>query len=644
MTRRPFLYLLLALVIATAGPGSAAALPPAPGLILVTLATPQEADLIAAADLPIYAHFDGATAAYALAGGGAEQVTALAAEGLGARLLEPTTAGATYYLAFPTPGRGQPDWDAFGRVLFRDPQVVVLRATEAGAEGLAAAGVQVALVTLDPKPTSAHAPAAFPPVTTPDPLIQSMVAQVDSGIITQYTKDLSGEWPVIIDGAPYTLTTRNTYSGVPITKATHYVRDHLAGLGLTVEEHVWQANRPPNVIGELTGETEPGKIFMITGHLDDMPSSGLAPGADDNASGSVAVMVAADILTQYRWGCTLRFAFWTGEEQGLWGSKGYAQRAAGRNENIAGVLNLDMIGWNTPGSPADIDLHAKSTLPASVELANQFASVVNAYAIGLIPQVVPNGTSSSDHSSFWQYGYTAILGIEDYYGIGDFNPYYHTSNDKFQHLDLGYYTEFVKASVATFAHMSDCLLTGTLAGDVTAAHDGSAISGAAIELTGDDLSYAATTDAGGHYSQRVPAGAYDIAVSADGYLPATGTVDVPPGIPVTRDFTLAAAPPVAPAVTIDPLGGVTLVWHHTPPNAAYRVHRAAEPYFTPGDATLQAVLTPPFADPLTYHDGASGAGDPALNHFYVVLGLNLAGESAMGNRVGEFDFALTPGE
>ena len=86
-----------------------------------------------------------------------------------------------------------------------------------------------------------------------------------------------------------------------------------------------------------------------------------------------------------------------------------------QSENIAGVLNLDMIAWNTPGSTPDIDLHAKSALPATVDLANQFKSVVTAYGLNLVPQVITNGTGASDHASFWNQSYPAILGIEDYY-------------------------------------------------------------------------------------------------------------------------------------------------------------------------------------------------------------------------------------
>jgi hypothetical protein len=90
-------------------------------------------------------------------------------------------------------------------------------------------------------------------------------------------------------------------------------------------------------------------------------------------------------------------------------------------------------------------------MPETMDLAQLFADVVDAYGLNLICEIVPNGTGASDHACFWNYGYTAILGIEDF---GDFNPRYHTTGDLLEHLDMDYYVEFVKASVATFAHMA----------------------------------------------------------------------------------------------------------------------------------------------------------------------------------------------
>ncbi len=259
-----------------------------------------------------------------------------------------------------------------------------------------------------------------------------------------------------IDGAPYTISSRYTYSGEPVQKAGRFVGERLAALGLGVEYHVWGTfgtSTYSNVIGQLTGTTNPNDIYIIGAHLDNLPSSGLAYGADDNGSGSVATLLAAEILSQYQWNCTLRFAFWTGEEQGMLGSAAYATRAKNANENIKGYLNMDMIAFNG-SAPNEIDLFAKSSVPGSVAMMDLYADAIAAYGLNLVPTKYTNDSlgDRSDNKSFWDKGFASMLAIEDYYG--DFNTRYHSVNDRLQYLDMAYYTDFVKASLATFAHMT----------------------------------------------------------------------------------------------------------------------------------------------------------------------------------------------
>jgi hypothetical protein len=423
-----------------------------PGLAGVTIRDGSDAAALRDNGVPVYGRMVTASGTMLLVGARPAEVEAMVGKGLEVAILDSDPLGEHYYIAYAMPGRARPEWADFGTVLYEDGNHALLRMSPEAAGRLAEAGAELAAVTFDPKPFPRPIPAsAAPAAIEPDSVVQEIIRQVDSLTVYTYTGDLSGEWPVTIGGSPYTIETRHTYSGEPIEKATDYVGEHLEALGLSVEYHEWGDSTYPNVIAELAGEVSPDSIFIICGHLDDMPSGPVAPGADDNSSGSVAVLVAADILTNYRWPYTLRFALWTGEEQGLWGSYYYAQRSYNWDEDIIGVLNLDMIAYNTTGSDPDIDLHADSSMPATLDLAQLFADVVDAYDLDLIPQIVPDGTGASDHASFWNYGYVAILGIED---VGDFNPRYHTTGDQLQYLDMGYYVEFVKASVGTFAHMS----------------------------------------------------------------------------------------------------------------------------------------------------------------------------------------------
>jgi PKD repeat protein len=559
MTKR-FLSYLIALSFLFSLAGSVQAQPSPVGdriaLLAVELRSEGDLALFESYGLPVFERVQGRQLAdYLLTGADVNGQALLRREGLTYSVLDADMHGASYYFAYILPGKrmAQVEWGDFGQHLLDDGVQVLLRTSPERVERLAGVGIKIRRLTLDPKPLRpVSSPLSIPESLDPDPLIQTMINQVNSDTVYNYTGGMSGEWPVWVGDDWFTIASRYTYSGQYIQKATQWTGEHFTNLGLDVEYHQWGGVNYPNVIAELPGLINPDKIFIIGGHLDNVPSTGLAPGADDNASGSVATLIAADILTQFDWGCTLRFALWTGEEQGLHGSAAYAQRSYNLGENIAGFLNLDMIAWNTPGSSPDIDLHAKSTLPETLVLAQLFADVIDAYDINLIPEIIPNGTGASDHASFWNYGYTAILGIED---TSDFNPRYHTANDKLEYLDLDYYTEFVKAAIGTFAHMTDCLIPsglGSLEGAVTADNDGAPIEGARVSAeSSDGYTYNAYADSDGYYARPLLEGEYTVTASAYGYLPSTASgVIVEDNAVTSLDFALLEAPYYAVSGTV----------------------------------------------------------------------------------------------
>jgi hypothetical protein len=416
-------------------------------------------------------------------------------------------------------------------------------------DALTQAGIELRAITLTPKPLPVTLGyEIIPDVVDLDPIIQGMIDQVSVDHINQYDQGLSGEIPVWVDGSWYTIPSRNTNSGIPIQKTTHYVGQHMTNLGLNVEYHVWDDSTNPNVIGEIPGKVNPDDIFIIGGHIDDVNGT---PGADDNASGSVATLIAADILSQYQWGCTLRFAFWTGEEQGLRGSGYYAQRAYQQGENIVGYLNLDMIAWNTINSQPTIYLGYDSSVPASHDLANLFANVVDVYNIDLLPVIGTGYYGSSDHTSFLEYGYPSILGIE---GNDDFNPYYHKPSDTTSHTNPVYFTNFVKASIATFAHMSGCRIpVGALNGHVTAAGSGTPLEGATVIADdGQGNTVPVITDSSGYYTVTLPADTYTVTSTLDGYVPLSQSSTITEGHVTTLDFELETG--------CEPVTGFDFTW------------------------------------------------------------------------------------
>lgn len=108
-----------------------------------------------------------------------------------------------------------------------------------------------------------------------------------------------------------------------------------------------------NVVGIKRGTGDPGRVIIISGHLDSrvsdvMNATSDAPGANDDASGVAAVIEAARILSKEKLEATVVFAALTGEEQGLLGAQVLAGYAREQGWRVEAVLNNDIVG-NTEG-------------------------------------------------------------------------------------------------------------------------------------------------------------------------------------------------------------------------------------------------------------------------------------------------------
>ena len=395
---------------------------------------------------------------------------ALSQGGYLVQVLDPDNQGASYY---QLSGASSDLLRAAGitRVLLVEGRQAIARVEPAQLESLA--GIGLRLTALAPKPLAlprqqTNTP-EIPAVLTPNPLVQQMIAQVSASTLSTYVGNLSGVSPVMIGDTLYTLATRNSDAVTPISKATQYALEYFTSLGLSTryDNYSYAGGTRRNVIAEQPGVTDEDKIYLLIAHIDDTSNNRMsnAPGADDNASGSAAVMHIASILSQYDFGCTLRYALVTGEEQGLYGSYAYATEVYNNNDNLLGVLNLDMLGYNTAGSTPTVELDTRQYSdrnPPDLAIANLFKDAVSAYSIQLTPIIYTSGETGSDHASFWAYNYPAILAIEDW---ADHTPSYHTTGDRLNTLNMGYYTEFVKAALATFAHMG-CLPNNKVSGTV----------------------------------------------------------------------------------------------------------------------------------------------------------------------------------
>lgn len=409
--------------------------------------------------LPIHAHLQGADGVdYTLV---FASVSQLKQARVAYQILDKHVGGAEYYIITLLSGRQRASARGLDHVLLNDGKQILVRASARQAETLVELGFH--LHRLDRTPMTLSKPKPKPEAhvaaVTPDNAIAQLINQVTQSKVETYARNLSGANSVTIGGAAYTIATRNTASGVPIQKATQYVYEFMQGLGLTVSYHNWTYSgySSRNVIGELAGTSQASEIVLITAHLDDMPSGATAPGADDNGSGSTGVMICAELLKQQQFRRTVRFVFFTGEEQGLLGSDAYADSVYQAGANIVAVYNMDMIGYDASGAPS-LRLHTRTTsnpgYSGDLAIANTFIDVVNAYGLssGLSPVVDPDGITQSDHYPFWSNGYYGILSIEDH--ENDMTPYYHSTSDTTSTLNWTYFTNFIKASVGTASHLA----------------------------------------------------------------------------------------------------------------------------------------------------------------------------------------------
>jgi len=129
-------------------------------------------------------------------------------------------------------------------------------------------------------------------------------------------------------------------------------------------------------------------------------------------------------MSKHKFQSSIVFCGWTGEELGVLGSAAYAAELNGKSANVVAAIAMDMIGYLAPGDAMDVDVLSNS---GSASLRTAFADAVALYepSAAQVDGQIPQG-ASSDHASFWQEGYPALLLFED---TDQYTPYLHTAQD-----------------------------------------------------------------------------------------------------------------------------------------------------------------------------------------------------------------------
>jgi hypothetical protein len=196
-----------------------------------------------------------------------------------------------------------------------------------------------------------------------------------------------------------------------------------------------------NTVATLKG-TDPNdnRIFLISGHLDSrrtdvMDGTNDAPGANDDGSGSAAVMECVRVMSKHSFPATIVFVTVSGEEQGLLGANFMAKKAKAANWNIEAVLNNDIMGSNnsnetniinntqvrvfSEGLPAyDLDKQSKTIRQLGLEndgkarqLARYVKEVGERYVDNLEVMMIYRNDRflrGGDHTPYVENGYAAV--------------------------------------------------------------------------------------------------------------------------------------------------------------------------------------------------------------------------------------------
>jgi len=242
-----------------------------------------------------------------------------------------------------------------------------------------------------------------------------------------------------------------------------------------------------------TDEANAKRIYVVTGHYDSIAlakmtdSSAEAPGANDDASGTSLVIEAARVLSKAKFPATIIFCAVAGEEQGLFGSRGFAKMAKAEGWDIEADLNNDIVGGDkSPGqkptvvrvfsegipmpalSNADAVKEIRLTGMESDSPSRQLARYINgigaAYKVDGVatPHLIfrqDRYLRGGDHTSFNEQGFTAVRFTEWRENFNHQHQVVRTENgieygDLLKFVDFDYIARVARLNIATLASLA----------------------------------------------------------------------------------------------------------------------------------------------------------------------------------------------
>jgi carboxypeptidase Q len=196
-------------------------------------------------------------------------------------------------------------------------------------------------------------------------------------------------------------------------------------LELNIDNRFIQGPVPQyNIIADLPGSEKPDEMVIVCGHFDSWNGPG-SVGANDNGTGSTVAFEAARLLakTGAKPKRTIRFIWWSGEEQGLLGSRAYVQMHKDEMDKISAVFNDDG-GTNYQGGYQCLETMVPMLKAAMSPIEAAFPDMP--MRLDVVAEMPRGG--SSDHAPFNMVGVPGFYSIEA--GKADYGFVWHTQNDR----------------------------------------------------------------------------------------------------------------------------------------------------------------------------------------------------------------------
>jgi len=203
--------------------------------------------------------------------------------------------------------------------------------------------------------------------------------------------------------------------------------------------------RGANVVGVVRGKTKPDSYIVVSAHYDHLGvgTGDVFNGADDNASGTAAVLQLAKYFKQHQPAHSIIFVLFDGEEGGLRGARAFVANPPVPKNAIALNINMDMVGRNDKN-----ELYVTGTRD-NPSLLPYIQTIVGVAEVKLIPghdtagaSPSDNWTGASDHGAFRAAQIPYL-----YFGEED-HPDYHKPTDEIVRIQPGFYARAVRTVLA----------------------------------------------------------------------------------------------------------------------------------------------------------------------------------------------------